>query len=73
MIAEVDHLIMALNRSIDIEQERSRVADRSHYAYPMSARAMETRRNNLKITRDALAKRLSSLAGSELNRPGAAA
>src|SRR5664279_935065 len=42
MIAEVDHLIMALKRSIDIELERSRVADRSHYAYPMSARAMET-------------------------------
>jgi hypothetical protein len=67
MIAEVDHLIMALDRSIEIEQERTRVNDRSHYAYPMSARAMETRRNNLKMTRDALAERLSTLADSKPN------
>lgn len=73
MIAEVDRSIMALNRSIEIERELARVNDRSHYAYPMTARAMETRRDNLKITRDALAKRLSSFAGSELSPAAAAA
>ena len=73
MIVEADHSIMALDRSIAIEQELSRVNDTSHYAYPMTARAMEKRRDNLKITRDALAKCLSSLTGSELNRAGAAA
>jgi hypothetical protein len=59
MIAEVDHSIMALDRSIEIEQELSRV-DRSHYAYPMTARALEKRRDNLNMTRNALAQRLSS-------------
>ena len=73
MIVEVDHSIMALDRSIEIEQELSKVNDRSHYAYPMTAKAMENRRDNLKITRDALAKRLASLTGSELNPAGAAA
>jgi flagellar protein FliJ len=65
MIAEVAHSIMVLDRGIEIEQQRARVTDRSHYAYPMLARAMETRRDNLEITRDALVKRLSSLAGYE--------
>ena len=73
MIAEVDHSIMALDRSIEIEQELSGVHDRSHYAYPMTARAMEKRRDNLKMTRDALAERLSSLTGSDLNQSVAAA
>jgi hypothetical protein len=59
MIAEVDHSIMALDRSIEVEQELSR-GDRSHYAYPMTARALEKRRDNLKMTRNALAQRLSS-------------
>jgi hypothetical protein len=66
LIAEVDHSIKALDRSIEIEQERAGVTERSHYAYPMTARAMETRRDNLKITRDALANRLSSLLDSSL-------
>lgn len=73
MIAEIDHSITALDHSIQIEQQLARVNDKSHYAYPMSARAMETRRDNLKITRDALAKRLSNFAGSELNPAAAAA
>ena len=73
MIAEVDHSIMVLDRSIAVEQERAIVNDRSHYAYPMSARAMETRRDNLKMTRDALLERLASLAISETNFAAVAA
>jgi hypothetical protein len=65
MIAEVDHSIMALDHSIEVEQQRAGVHDRSHYAYPMSARAMATRRDNLKMTRDALSERLANLAVSE--------
>src|ERR1039457_2142317 len=47
MIAEVEHSILALDRSIEVEQELTGVRDRSHFAYSMSARAMEARRNNL--------------------------
>ena len=61
---------MAPDRSIEIEQEPSRFDDRSHYAYPMTARAMERHRDNLKMTRDALAERLSSLTGSGLTELG---
>jgi flagellar FliJ protein len=60
MIAEIEHLLLALDRSIEVEKELTGVRDRSHFAYSMSARAMETRRNNLKVTRDALIERLSS-------------
>lgn len=73
MIVDANHSIMALDRSIEIERELSGVNDSSHYAYPMTATAMEKRRDNLKITRDALAERLSSLTRSGLNRAGAAA
>ena len=61
MIAEIEHSIMALERSIEAEQQLAGVADRRSLAYPMSARAMEARLENLRITRAALVSRLSSL------------
>ena len=61
MIAEIEHSIMALERSIEAEQELAGVADRRSLAYPASARAMEARLENLGITRAALVSRLSSL------------
>jgi hypothetical protein len=63
MIAEGDHSTMALDRAIEIEREQTGIRDRLHNAYPMSARAMETRHDNLKITRDTLTGRLSRLEG----------
>jgi hypothetical protein len=71
MMAEADRSIMALDRSIEIELERTGIRDRSHYAYPMSAKAMETRRDNLKSTRDALAERLSCFEGKQLDSAAA--
>jgi hypothetical protein len=61
MIAEIEHSIMALERSIEAEQELAGVDDRHNLAYPMSARAMEARLENLKVTRAALVTRLSNL------------
>ena len=58
MIAEIDHTIMALERSIEAELELAGVHDRRNFAYPTSARAMETRLENLRITRRALVGRL---------------
>jgi flagellar FliJ protein len=71
IIVEVERSILALDRSIEVEQERTGVRDRSHFAYSMSARAMETRRDNLKITRAALADRLSGLAGTQFAQAAA--
>lgn len=61
MIAEIEHSILALERSIAAEQELAGVDDRRSLAYPPSARAMEARLENLAITRAALVSRLSSL------------
>jgi len=61
MITEIEHSIMALGRSIEAERELAGVDDRRNLAYPMSARAMEARLENLGITRGALVSRLSSL------------
>jgi hypothetical protein len=58
MIAEIDHTIMALERSIEAELELAGVDDRRNLAYPTSARAMEARLENLRITRGALVGRL---------------
>lgn len=60
-IAEIEHSIMALERSIEAEQELAGVDDRRSLAYPTPARAMEARLENLRITRAALVSRLSSL------------
>lgn len=62
MIAEIEHSIMALERSIEAEQELAGVDDRRNLAYPMAARTMQARLENLRITRAALVSRLSSLA-----------
>ena len=61
MIAEIDHTIMALERSIEAELELAGVDDRRSLAYPTSARAMETRLENLRITRVTLVGRLPIL------------
>ena len=58
MIAEIEHTIMALERSIEAELELAGVDDRRNLAYPTSARAMAARLENLRITRAALAGRL---------------
>lgn len=62
-IAEIDHSIMALERSIEAGQELTGVDDRHNPAYPMSTRAMEGRLENLRITRAALVSRLFGLEG----------
>ena len=61
MIAEIDHTIMALERSIEAELELAGVDDRRNLAYPTSARAMEARLENLRITRAALVEPASSV------------
>jgi hypothetical protein len=57
MIAQIEHSIMALELSIEVEHERAGV---DKLAYPISERDMEARLENLRITRAALVSRLSS-------------
>ena len=60
-IAEIEHSIMALERSIEAERELDSGEDRADLTYPRAARTMTARLENLRITRAALVTRLTSL------------
>jgi hypothetical protein len=61
LIADLDRVVRILNCDIATEEERAGVADRSDAAYPMLARTLAARRDNLRDTITALEQRLSSL------------
>jgi septation ring formation regulator EzrA len=61
MISDLDRLVRILDCEIATEEERARVSDRSDAAYPILARALAARRDNLKDTIAALEQRLANL------------
>jgi hypothetical protein len=61
MIASLNNTISILDRSIAADLEKSPVRDPRHYAFPISAKTMIARCDNLKGTITALSERLSSL------------
>jgi hypothetical protein len=61
MIGDLARSVQLLNCDIASEEERTRISDRSDAAYPILARMLATRRDNLKDTVTALEKRLSTL------------
>ena len=61
MISEIEHIIMALEHSIEAEGKRAGVEDRRNLAYAMSVLTLEARLENLKITRTTLVVRLTNL------------
>jgi septation ring formation regulator EzrA len=61
MICDLDRLVRILDCDIATEEERARIFDRSDAAYPMLARTLATRRDNLRGTVAALEKRLANL------------
>jgi hypothetical protein len=67
-VAQIRNMIVDLDRSIQIldcdvanEEQRARVSDRSDTAYPILARALAARRDNLRDTIAALEKRLATI------------
>jgi hypothetical protein len=70
MIIDLDRIVQLLNCDIAYEEERSRVSDRSDPAYPILARTLSARRDNLQVTISILEKRLA-LAG-EISLPAIA-
>ena len=52
MIADFDCMAADLDREILIEQERAKIHDPAHFAYPTYAKAAILRRNNLKRSAD---------------------
>jgi flagellar protein FliJ len=47
MIAEFNRMAGDLDREISAEEQRARISDPSHFAYPTYARAARSRRDNL--------------------------
>ena len=61
LIADIDRVVQILDSDIAAEEETARVFNRSQAEYPMLARTLAARRDNLKGTIAALEKRLSDI------------
>ena len=59
LIADFECMAADLDRLILIEQERAKIHDPAHFAYPMYAKAAILRRDNLKRSADELRAQLS--------------
>jgi hypothetical protein len=60
LISNLDRHAQLLDQDIAAEEERAQVFDRSHPVYPILARTLTARRDNLSATIAALEKRLAS-------------
>ena len=66
MIGDLDRSVQLLRCDIATEEERTGISDPSDAAYPILARVLAARRDNLRDTIIALEKRLSTLDQVEL-------
>ena len=66
MIVDFGRTVQLLDCDITTEEERARILDRSDAAYPILARMLATRRDNLRDTIAALEQRVSKLDQAEL-------
>ena len=61
LIADISRVVQILNGDIAAEEEQARVFDRSRFDYPILARTLVARRDNLLGTIAALEQRLVNL------------
>ena len=61
LIADIDRVVQIIDSDIVAEEENASVFDKSQVEYPMLARTLAARRDNLKGTIAALEKRLSDM------------
>jgi hypothetical protein len=61
VIVDLDRTVQILDCDVATEEERARVSDRSDPAYPILARALAARRDNLRDTIAALEQRLATI------------
>jgi len=59
LVADIERVVRILDSDIAAEQERARLSDRSDTDYPILAKTLAARRDNLQETITALKKRLS--------------
>jgi septation ring formation regulator EzrA len=61
LIADIDRIVQILDSDIAAEEEQARIFDRCQVEYPMLARTLAVRRDNLRHTTAALEQRLLNL------------
>jgi len=66
LIADINRVVQILEGDIAAEEEQAHIFDRSRTEYPMLARTLGARRDNLMGTISALEQRLSKLDQAEL-------
>ena len=66
LIADIDRVVQILNSDIAAEEEQAGVFDRSLAEYPMVARTLAARRDNLKGTIAALERRLADIPAKQV-------
>lgn len=65
ILADLVRTVQLIECEIAAQEERASVSDRSDVKYPLLARTLIERRDNLKMTIDALAQRLAERAPGE--------
>jgi hypothetical protein len=65
ILADLVRTVQLIECEIVVQEERASVSDRSDVKYPMLARTLIERRDNLKMTIDALEQRLAERAPDE--------
>ena len=58
MIREFDNMLVALDRQISAEEDRSGIKDPAHFAYSTFAKTASLRRDNVRISADGLKAKL---------------
>jgi hypothetical protein len=64
LIGDLERTVQILNVDIYTEEQRVWVFDRSDPAYPILARTLTTRRDNMNVTIATLARRLHTITGT---------
>jgi flagellar protein FliJ len=60
IIREFDQMALDLDRQIQLEEDRTGIRDRGHFAYSTFAKAAAQRRDNLKTSTDGLREKLAA-------------
>ena len=66
LIADLDRIVQIIDGEITSQEEAARVFDHSQIEYPVLARALAARRDNLRQTIAALEQRLAAMEGSQV-------
>ena|SRR5450631_2839370 len=72
LISDLDRIVVILGADIETEEERARVRELSDPTYPILARSLRARRDNIAATIDALQKRLQLRQRASTTKPSVA-